>query len=891
MKKNIVIILVSQILIFYAAFINRFPEGFFFTGGDCVQYFNFDRVFSAFKYTWFDLVDGNGLALQYFSYSLYYYALSFISNLFSLNYSEQGFLYYFLFFFLSFWSFYISTSFFSRNMGVVYKTVFSLLYTFNLYTLSLFCYTWGYTPFPLSYITFPMIMGLTYMFFSNTENTNYKLIGGLSVVFFLQNIPNGNLPFFISLNLFIFAFIILLYIFNYKSISFLTFAKRITVFYMINILCSAWTVIPQIPEMLYLIGDYKASNTYFDLKAWVLWLSVPFMDLFFVAQNMANFASKVSPLVYLGIVFFIVPFYAFLKKKPNKATLIFCILLILNFFLTNKGKGILDTDTIWLLFNNPILSSIRNFEKTLIFLPFILLTFFLLAINNDFKKYKFLLTFFFICAMLSVYPFFKGNILKDYAFVLDEGNKDYTTSEYSYLVKMPDEYLNLSEQLNLRKKDFKLMSAPYSVINSFSWVNYPKWKVVSLDPTLQLFNHPVIQMNASLAFGNWVYGKVWNEQENTESTWLPKLMALMNVDYIIYHKDIRKDFYKNTKGKMDYYERLKKIKKIEENDYFTLYELNKKLPVIYTPQSVLVNDKDKELLPDILSLNIPQRNAVYFYGQNKGKDNSLFLSNTGGSTKKSIIYYGNSKSSVDYKFTSLYKYNVENLPIIEYKKINPSKYRLRIHSAKTTFPIVFSDSYRHAWKAYVKPYKNSLIKLEKEYKIFDKNDHRQASLDDVKLYIGQGIISSLGNHKSKTTKHKKWLDQKHIVDYEEKFNYDFISKIESGTIQNNNLPDGHVLETLLCQTSLNKLCKNISDEKHLKVNGFSNSWVIDPKEICENSSSFCVKNNDGSYEIEIVIEYSPQKMHYITLMISLISIGICVSVSCFTRLFSKKKDS
>ncbi|MCI4626242.1 MAG: hypothetical protein L3V56_09815 [Candidatus Magnetoovum sp. WYHC-5] len=880
MKKKLVILLISQIIIFYAAYVNQFPEGYFFTGGDCVQYFNFERVFAAFKYTWFDLTDGNGLALQYFSYNIYYYFFDFLSKLFFPSYSEQGFLYFYLFFMSSFWSFFISVSFFAKGVETIDRVIFSFLYTFNLYTLSLFCYTWGYTPFALSYVTFPIIMGCTYRFFLDTERVNVKVLWILSIACFLQNIPNGNLPFFISLNLFVFCFIVLIFLFNYRSLKISTFVKHLFLFYTVFILCMLWSVLPQIPEMIYLIKDFKASSSYFDLKAWVLWLSVPFSDLFFLTQNIANFADKVSSLVYFSIVFFLVPFLIFLIRKTSKTAIIFCLLLIFNIFLTNKGKGILDKDTIWFIFNNPVLSSIRNYEKTLIFFPFILLMFTFTNLGSDIKKYRWTLLVMLFCTFISVYPFFSGGILEKHAFVLDDVKKNYKTSEYSYLVKMPTEYLELAQNMNLQRGDFKLLSAPYSVINSFSWVNYPKWKVVSLDPTLQLFNNPIVQMNAPLAFGNWVYGELWNKQEKTQSLWLLELASLMNVNYIIYHKDVRVDFYKKTKAKMYYYESIKQINKLQENDYFILYEINNVLPRIYSAKTVLISDKDKELLPQILLIDTPQQSAVFFEEHNNNK--TPYVKNITGKVKKSILYYNDNEQSDTYNYTSLYEYNIASPPIIEYKRINPAKYRVKLHFVKGAFPLVFSDTYRTAWElSYIttkqqKISHDNIQLLKNGYKLLNGNAKNQATLDEVLMYIDKGLLSTIGDGDEITKIQKKWLNQKQVSVNKETYYYDFISKELSGTIQNNNMVNGNLFETLFCGSVFNNSCLKINSKNHLKANGFSNAWLIEPDDICKGDSTFCIKNADGSYDMELILEYSPQKLYYITFIISIATVLVAL---------------
>ncbi len=86
----------------------------------------------------------------------------------------------------------------------------------------------------------------------------------------------------------------------------------------------------------------------------------------------------------------------------------------------------------------------------------------------------------------------------------------------------------------------------------------------------------------------------------------------------------------------------------------------------------------------------------------------------------------------------------------------------------------------------------------------------------------------------------------------------------------------------------------ISNDKHFKYMTFLNGWYVDPVELCESSknnnlktpqnshsSNFdplytgggqlkdgCTKNEDGSYDIEMVIEFTPQRYFYLGLLIS-----------------------
>jgi len=84
----------------------------------------------------------------------------------------------------------------------------------------------------------------------------------------------------------------------------------------------------------------------------------------------------------------------------------------------------------------------------------------------------------------------------------------------------------------------------------------------------------------------------------------------------------------------------------------------------------------------------------------------------------------------------------------------------------------------------------------------------------------------------------------------------FISKNFQGTIQNNNLLDGNFFETWF----LKKV------DNHQMVNGYANSWFIEPKKLCKTGE--CEQNTDGSYDMELIVEFWPQQLFYIGCIIS-----------------------
>ncbi|MDO8610135.1 MAG: hypothetical protein Q7R95_06280, partial [bacterium] len=227
------------------------------------------------------------------------------------------------------------------------------------------------------------------------------------------------------------------------------------------------------------------------------------------------------------------------------------------------------------------------------------------------------------------------------------------------------------------------------------------------------------------------------------------------------------------------------------------------------------------------------------------------------------------------KSINLSSESTEKLPILEFKKINPTKYRVVVHGAREEFPIIFSESFHDQWKTYLTEIASSadLRQLPRndileEYKILDGNTEDQASKDELIKYINNGWITSLGDGIEKEIKHQKWEDNKEKLDYVEKYNIDFVSKNFQDTIQNDNLPSGNIFETWFK--------KPIDDNKnHLMVNGYANSWNINVNKLCNQNSS-CVKNPDGSYDFEIVVEFWPQRLFYIGLAISGTTLLACL---------------
>jgi hypothetical protein len=102
---------------------------------------------------------------------------------------------------------------------------------------------------------------------------------------------------------------------------------------------------------------------------------------------------------------------------------------------------------------------------------------------------------------------------------------------------------------------------------------------------------------------------------------------------------------------------------------------------------------------------------------------------------------------------------------------------------------------------------------------------------------------------------------------------EFVSKPFFNTIQNDNLRSGSFYETW---STISKAYE-LNTSNHVLANSYANGWIIDPKEICSRETA-CVTNADGSYNMELVLEFWPQRVLYLGLFITVGSLLGCIMI-------------
>ena len=81
----------------------------------------------------------------------------------------------------------------------------------------------------------------------------------------------------------------------------------------------------------------------------------------------------------------------------------------------------------------------------------------------------------------------------------------------------------------------------------------------------------------------------------------------------------------------------------------------------------------------------------------------------------------------------------------------------------------------------------------------------------------------------------------------------------------------------------------VSDTYHYKLDDFLNAWYVDPATLCASPNASCIKNPDGSYNIEMEIEFWPQRWFYLGLLISGATLVGCLGYLGYAVVERKRK--
>ncbi len=392
----------------------------------------------------------------------------------------------------------------------------------------------------------------------------------------------------------------------------------------------------------------------------------------------------------------------------------------------------------------------------------------------------------------------------------------------------PKEYYDLEKLILREKLDQKSLYFPGGIIDfnddpRFNGGCNGIWDIVAAYSPIP---GPLILTDRNAGYvGKYTRTLLDNLAKDVNHTLYPT-----NVNYVIVRKNILKPDHTPFLEHMNNLVEQNQFTKYIDNNMLTLYAKTNFMQHFYTPEQTFFSDQPVNQLPKILSaIDITNRTAIFFEDQNKNNTTQLqkLVDNT---------------------------YNNQTV-VLEFKKVDTTKYRLKAHNVKDSFFLVFNEVFHDEWRAYlVKPQKtesmdmsNYLSSLKQEATQY----RYQASTMEILDFIEQGIITEVSANNTLR----------------------FISKRLENTIQNDNLDNGSIFDTWL-EGSKKLSPQQVPEKDHFIANGYSNAWFVDFPAICQQSQ-LCVKNSDGSYTLEFIIEFWPQRIFFLGSSITLLTVATC----------------
>jgi len=489
----------------------------------------------------------------------------------------------------------------------------------------------------------------------------------------------------------------------------------------------------------------------------------------------------------------------------------------------------------------------------------------------------------------------------------------------SFHIKFPDYIYELKSKINLEKDYYKILLLPDDKTNVYSW-GYGG----TADITDILFNKGIIQRLYGEGYAppqtvELLYQLFINELYYGNST-DPILLRLLGVKYILQRNDFRYNFYGDTDSPYFIKQALKKYKDITlafSKGKWDLYRIDKTYPMVYVPQTNIVYNE----VESIYSLNkipIEPKNMIGLFSDSSSSDEILY----DWKIDTSVGLYNVSVSDGNqFKFDWRENEKRPDKTVIYSRYYKDSKVIIGTKNNEENDTLSFDNSRR--WTGF----DSTLIFLVtgKEPFIIESIIENNNQLSDIigvwwkKNWIGAGSMREV-NFPIVIPPHQKVIIQVgHIITGQLQIRslFDKISHIQSSTLNQVNptitfdrvSPVKYKVKILHSKKSFpliflegyhsgwkayinnessNKISflntwflKEINSKYHTYANSYANAWFINPQEICD--SSFCSRNSDGTYNMNLILEFWPQRLFYIGIVISVLALMISGGLVLYER--------
>lgn len=561
---------------------NIFPGGYMVIGGDVLQMINFSEQWKHLHFGWFS----GRVSL--------FYALFF--PLEAMGISPAGQLSWYLGIFLvgAYSSFYFFCRSIFQKLETRSASLLALFYALNLYTLYIFTATWGFTSFQILYIFVPL---LTALYIKAVQETGKKFLFLFLLTAFLVSISFSNPAFALSLALYFLLLTLAFSLFRVFLWNYILL-KRVAILFLGALLLNAYWILPLVPQVRGGV-DELSNSTEINLALRLEKTSNAIIDTIRLLPTSEQ--NRYYPVnfpypsfgwledVVIGIAFapfFLILVGLFLRKAPSERSFYGAFFGLFVIFIALVARVRFPFDTLnSFLFELPVLNALRGWEKLALFTPFllsVLLTLFFL--NMQGKKHAKIVTLCFsFLAFLLALPFFFGGIQTELSYILS-GNKkkDFHTSEFSALVKIPDSYIQLENVFVSDPTASKISMLPYAPGSSVGRVSLPGLKINGPHPAVVLYSKKYVEPN-DYYFPKWDFGEELNDR-SLDPEWIVDLYGLIGIRYVLYPHDVKPKLLVEFEPILTYLESegfLKKRVGFPEVDLYEVAE-NKVFPYVYT---------------------------------------------------------------------------------------------------------------------------------------------------------------------------------------------------------------------------------------------------------------------------------------------------------------------
>lgn len=608
------IILHSSIVIFFffiSFAINKIPNNTLVAGGDFYQLINLPENLDRYLFTWFNQI-GQGQYNPLFV-AFPFYAIQSILYKIGFSYSNIANSVMFIYFIGSFYSFYLALKLIDFDISRNIRVISSAIYAINIFTFTIFTYSWWITHHFLIYIFIPLLFA---SFLKIITSFSRKDIALFSIVFLISTMGFNNIAYFIALLFLQVILVVAFFITNKIPFSLNNFGK-ISFIFIWQLVLSLFFLVPFFSSQFEYRSNVMGGNVLGDFINWLSYTSTSMYGIFSFTMvedkyPFINLYSDSNIFLAISIGYLIVLTLALINRKDEQRHhwLHYLLFIIPYWFLLMRLTPPFDKINSF-IYTLPGFNLFRSPEKLFVFYPFFYLV--LLSTLLFYGKFsKRTISILLIITLIIPIPFFIGGIPK----YLAHGNQ----TGYKYTIQIPSEYYEIGEKINDDSRQLSIISLPYSVVNSINWANYPKWEFVGFDILHLLFKNFYISANSydhveleqNLSF------KEYNETNEVNKDEFIKLVQKFSGQYILLHNDISKYWLDNSKTIFDTIKELESdntIVKLDSNEYFTFYELGEAnlVPLIISENNELSFQKINPTKYRVNIQNITKKTYIEFH--------------------------------------------------------------------------------------------------------------------------------------------------------------------------------------------------------------------------------------------------------------------------------------